>query len=265
MCKMFHMAESVATRQKQQYTTIPSSSEEEGDDTLDTFLASNHHGQPTIVAVEPKEEDDSSPASPPPSPPPPPPPPPPQKDAFFRWVAAIVIVLAAIVLLDWMVATPRPPLPVVAATPRYYQIGAGRRETTSVPVDMGLPRQRLLARDVIADLALHLERYKGTYECLCMHHTDARLENFKRICVLRPHLGLVNPKIIGGTEGELTVREHSVRCAVPCSVARRASIVVEWTDVESLEVFRATLSGRAAVCMQLALDEMEDSHKHCCE
>jgi peptide deformylase len=127
------------------------------------------------------------------------------------------------------------------------------------------------ARPLLASLEASFRAHAGTTTaaCLCMHHLRAPLGGVqKRVCAIyngeQMYL-MVNPTLAGRSNATDAYREHSVSCA-PASVQhhKRARIIfLEWTDpsVGFTEMY-ARFQGLPAVCMQLALDEL-DGNEHC--
>lgn len=74
---------------------------------------------------------------------------------------------------------------------------------------------------------------------------------------------MVNPVMIGNGKAEAFYRETSASCKEPINNKRFTNIVLEWYDPHEQDVLHSKFSNREALCMQLALDEMEGENKHC--
>lgn len=131
---------------------------------------------------------------------------------------------------------------------------------TSSIVDITTPNDRRLIRDVLHDLTLHLLRDEGgTYECLCMHHLKMGKITPRRICAVKSRIGMINPKITGSSSfGDVSVTEHSIFCDNPRkNILRARSVTLAWFDPHTGESHRGNFYGTTAMCLQLALDEMD--------
>lgn len=121
---------------------------------------------------------------------------------------------------------------------------------------------RNLLTDVARSLDYHMDRARALgAKCLCAHHLRIGAEPL-RVCQVGKIL-MINPTMIGNSKSESFYKETSVSCKEPSITSKRHStIVLEWYDTSEQDVMYSKFSGGEALCMQLALDEMEGD-KHC--
>lgn len=151
-----------------------------------------------------------------------------------------------------------------------YPLWTSQHNTKSAFLDMTHPYARPLVAALEQTFRLTMD-LSSVYPCLCMHHVQIDSSTaipLSRVCAVYNRLlsqlyMMVNPQQIGQSVQKATYSETSVSCKkqAPQSL-RHTHVFLEWTDPETRLVMQSKFSGSAAVCMQLALDEMEGD-KHC--
>jgi peptide deformylase len=151
-----------------------------------------------------------------------------------------------------------------------YPLWTSQHNTKSALLDMTLPYARPLVAALEQTFRLTMD-LSSVYPCLCMHHVQIDSSTaipLSRVCAIynRPSSQLymmVNPQQIGQSVQKAAYSETSVSCKkqAPQSL-RHTHVFLEWIDPKTRLVMQSKFSGSAAVCMQLALDEMEGD-KHC--
>lgn len=155
----------------------------------------------------------------------------------------------------------------------FYPLWVKHHDTTSVPLSLSELYAKPLISSLEASFRAHMGHADAQYACLCMHHLifPASTIGQARVCGVYNRRApaaemylLVNPSIIGASNTTDSYNEASVSCPIQKTspTRRHRQIVLEWTDPETRDVMFSRFSGMAAVCMQLAIDEM-NGNKHC--
>jgi len=129
------------------------------------------------------------------------------------------------------------------------------------------------AKPLISSLEYSFRSHMETgtqYACLCMHHLMVPGKpDSMRICSVynRPRQEMylmINPVLAGRGNQTDSYEELSVSCDErrPQSTRRYRQVFLEWVDPATHDVLYAKFQGMDAVCLQLALDEL-DGNKHC--
>jgi peptide deformylase len=152
--------------------------------------------------------------------------------------------------------------PVLVSPPENY-------DTTSAPLP--LVNNAAVTRPLLSSLrSTFAHHHHAGYPCLCMHHLKVPGQQRYRVCavydakMLEGMFVVINPRIIGNGNKTGVYEESSLSCpsaSVSTARQRHHTIFLEW-DTEG-DVLYTVLHGIPAVCMQLALDEMQQGNKHC--
>ncbi len=160
------------------------------------------------------------------------------------------------------------------SAPSFYPLWTKHHDTQSSPLSLSELYAKPLVSSLEASFRAHMHNADAQYACLCMHHivfpTASGLSQ-KRVCGVYNRRApvaemyvMVNPQIIGASNTTDAFNEASVSCVKqkPTPTRRHKQVVLEWTDPETRDLMYSRFSGMSAVCMQLAIDEM-NGNKHC--
>lgn len=138
--------------------------------------------------------------------------------------------------------------------------------TTSHPLNLREPFAKPLLASLEHSFYTHLAG-SSTYACLCMHHLriqPASPGQFQVCAVYNRYMDKVhvmtNPRMVGhGNATDLYEEQSIATQAVRNHVPRFRNVFIEWNDVATGDVLLLQLNGMQAVCMQVALEEMDPS------
>jgi hypothetical protein len=149
-----------------------------------------------------------------------------------------------------------------------FTISTLAHDTHSIDLDLHQDYAKPLLASLESSFYAHLSK-SSAYACLCMHHltvTSAAIVKPPgqfRICAVhnrymdRVHL-MINPRIIGhGNKTDLYEESYASAPAKRFqNVPRYRHVFIQWSDVETGDDLTLQLNHMQAVCMQVALDEM---------
>jgi hypothetical protein len=149
-----------------------------------------------------------------------------------------------------------------------FTISTIAHDTRSINLDLHQDYARPLLASLESSFYAHLSK-STAYACLCMHHLTAssaavvKPPGQFRICAVhnrymdRVHL-MINPRIVG--HGNKTDLYEESYASAPMkrfqNVPRYRHVFIQWSDVETGDDLTLQLNHMQAVCMQVALDEM---------
>ena len=145
-----------------------------------------------------------------------------------------------------------------------FTISTIAHDTRSINLDLHQDYARPLLASLESSFYAHLSK-STAYACLCMHHLTAVVKppGQFRICAVhnrymdRVHL-MINPRIVG--HGNKTDLYEESYASAPMkrfqNVPRYRHVFIQWSDVETGDDLTLQLNHMQAVCMQVALDEM---------
>lgn len=149
-----------------------------------------------------------------------------------------------------------------------FSILTAAHNTRSIDLDLRQNYARPLLASLESSFYTHLSK-STAYACLCMHHMSAASAAVAkppgqfRICAVfnrymdRVHL-MINPRIVGhGNKTDLYEESYASAPAKRFqNVPRYRHVFIQWSDIETGDDLTLQLNHMQAVCMQVALDEM---------
>lgn len=149
-----------------------------------------------------------------------------------------------------------------------FAILTAAHDTRSIDLDLRQNYARPLLASLESSFYTHLSK-STAYACLCMHHMSAASAAVAkppgqfRICAVynrymdRVHL-MINPRIVGhGNKTDLYEESYASAPAKRFqNVPRYRHVFIQWSDIETGDDLTLQLNHMQAVCMQVALDEM---------
>lgn len=124
-------------------------------------------------------------------------------------------------------------------------------------------RSRQFSTDNVEDMGLieTLTRAFGEHTkapCVCMHHLQiAQSTESRAVCASGSDDLMLNPIVVGESEDGRVVHEYSTQCGDTREQKRKNTVYVQWVDARTLQSHRARFDGAAAVCLQLAVEEID--------
>ncbi|MBX9636390.1 MAG: peptide deformylase [Nitrosomonas sp.] len=160
---------------------------------------------------------------------------------------------------------------LVAQKPPTFIINTAAHVTKSVDLDLRSSYAKPLLASLEASFYAHLSS-SSAYACLCMHHMKPSIAGAAavpaqfKICAVhnrymdKVHL-MVNPSLVG--HGNKTDFYEEVYASDPSkqpkkNVQRYRHVFIRWSDIETGDELTLQLGFMQAVCMQVALDEMNN-------